>query len=116
MSIEKFKFIRGDTFSFKFQRKNLNDEPILVQAEKMWFTVKKNYKKTDKLIQKTLSDKTISFDEDGYYHIIIEHDDTKNLKYGDYVWDIQVENKGIVSTIKLGKLTLTDEVTFEGGK
>lgn len=107
------KFIRGDTFKFKFQRKDANDEPILVKAQKLWFTVKKNYKTTEKLIQKTLADMT--FDDEGFYHITLEHDDTKNLKYKKYVYDIQVENSGIVKTIAMGTLELTNEVTFEGG-
>lgn len=107
-------FTRGDTYKFKFQRLDANGEPILVKAEKLWFTVKKNYKTTEKLIQKTLSD--IIFDAEGYYHVTLQHDDTKNLKYKKYVCDIQVENSGVVSTIFKGTMTLTNEVTFEGGE
>lgn len=108
------RFIRGDTYKFRFQRQDTNYEPILVKAEKLWFTVKKNYKTTEKLIQKTLSD--ITFDNEGYYHVTIEHDDTKNLKYKKYVCDIQVENAGVVTTIYKGTIVLDNEVTFEGGK
>lgn len=108
------KFTRGDTYKFKFQRRNANNEPILTKSQKMWFTVKKNYKTVDKLIQKTLIN-GITYTDDGYYHITLNHDDTKNLKYKKYVYDIQVENDGIVKTIALGNIELTNEVTFEGG-
>ncbi len=111
----EIELIRGDTFMFKFQRKNINDEVIKAQAEKMWFTVKKNYKTSDVLVQKTLKDNTIIFDKDYFYHIVLEHDDTKNLKYKTYVYDIQVENNGYVQTIGIGTITITNEVTFEGG-
>jgi len=107
------KFTRGDTYKFKFQRKDANNEPILVKAEKMWFTIKKNNKTTEKLVQKTLAD--IVFDNEGFYHVTIEHDDTKNLKYKKYVCDIQVENAGVVTTIFKDTITLDKEVTFEGG-
>ena len=50
-----------------------------------------------------------------FYHIIIEPSDTSGLQYKKYVYDIQVENDGIVSTIAKGELNLTHEVTFEGG-
>ena len=107
------KFTRGDTYKFKFQRKDANNEPILVRAEKIWFTVKKNNKTSEKLIQKTLND--IVFDNEGFYHVTIEHEDTKNLKYKKYVCDIQVKNAGVVTTIFKDTIILDKEVTFEGG-
>ncbi len=109
------KFTRGDTYKFKFQRKDLNNEPILIKAQKLWFTVKRNYKTQDILIQKTLENNDITFDKEGFYHITIEHDDTKNLKYKKYVCDIQVENDNLVTTIYKGTIQLDNEVTFNGG-
>lgn len=110
------EIIRGDTFMFKFQRIGVDDNVITNKAEKMWFTVKKNYKTTEKLIQKTLKDKTITFDSDSYYHIVLENEDTKDLKYKTYVYDIQVENDGYVQTISMGTITINNEVTFEGSE
>lgn len=109
------EFTRGDTYRFKFQRFNENGEVIEEKSQKMWFTVKKNYRTEEKLIQKTLENNEIKFDTEYFYHIVIEPNDTSNLNYGKYVYDIQVENDGVVSTIALGELTLTNEVTFEGG-
>lgn len=110
------EFIRGDTFKFKFKRKNYNNEIIDVKADKVWFTVKKNYKTDDILIQKTLQAGTISFSEDdSYYHVVINPADTSALKYKKYVCDIQVENNGEVTTIFKDTIKLLEEVTFEGG-
>lgn len=108
------EFTRGDTYKFKFQRLDSDNQPIMTKTEKMWFTVKTNYYTEDIKLQKTL-DNGIEYTEDGYYHITIEHDDTKDLSYGAYVCDIQVENAGVVQTIYKGNLTLTNEVTFDGG-
>lgn len=109
------KFIRGDTYKFKFQRKNLDGTPILLRAEKLWFTVKKNYNTTNIAIQKTLQDGDIKFDSDGWYHVTIDSKDTKKLKYKKYVCDVQVENGGVVKTLYKGIVELDKEVTFEGG-
>ena len=85
----------------------------MAKTEKMWFTIKKSNTTSQKLVQKTLDD--IVFDNEGYYHITLEHEDTKNLRYKKYYCDIQVENAGVVSTIYKDTITLEKEVTFEGG-
>lgn len=109
-------FTRGDTFKFKFQRLSANGEVITTIAEKMWFTVKENHNTNDKILQKTLVDGGITFTTDGYYHVTIDPKDTKNLFYRSYVYDIQVENNGVVQTISKGNVTIAEEVTFEGGE
>ena len=108
------KFRRGDTFFIKFRRRDFNNETITHISEKMWFTVKENAYTKEKLIQKTLVDGNIFFDDNYYYHVIIEHDDTKDLDYGVYYCDIQVENEGVVTTIYKDTFELDEEVTFEG--
>lgn len=108
------KFRRGDTFFIKFRRRDFNNETITHISEKMWFTVKENAYTKEKLIQKTLVDGNIFFDDNYYYHVIIEHDDTKDLDYGVYYCDIQVENEGVITTIYKDTFELDEEVTFEG--
>lgn len=92
------QFTRGDTYKFKFQRLDVDNNVIENKSQKMWFTVKLNNYTQKKLIEKTLEDGTITFDDEFYYHIQINHEDTKALYYGSYVCDIQVENDGIVTT------------------
>lgn len=54
----------------------------------------------------------MTFDQDGTYHFTIEPTDTNNLKFGTYVYDIEVKQNGIVSTIAMGDFILLDEVTY----
>lgn len=105
------EFTRGDTYKFKFQRLDSNNEPIITKANKMWFTVKENYYTNEVIFQKTLEDNTITFTDDGYYHITINPEDTNNLEFRDYYFDIQREIDNNILTIAKGILTLTYEVT-----
>ena len=107
--------VRGDTIGLKFQRKDTNDEVITEITQQMWFTVKINTTMEDYEIQKTLGNGITFTEEDSYYHILINSNDTEDLKYMEYHFDIQVENNGIVATIKRAKLIIEPEVTFEGG-
>lgn len=76
---------RGTTLKLKAQRKDFNEQPILTEAQEIYFVVKKHWTDKEALIIKDLSD--MVFDEEGYYHFTIEPTDTENLAYGKYVWD-----------------------------
>ena len=110
-----FEFPRGDTKLFKFKLKDNNGENLsLSVGDKLFFTVKKNAKSSNVLFQKKL-DNGITYGEDGYYHITITSDDTAELQYGTYVYDIEIKTQeGIVKTLVLGQITLTEEVTWKG--
>ena len=107
------EFTRGDTYRFKFQRKDADGNAITTIADKLWFSVKKDYYTKKLLFQKRLDNETITFDEEGYYHITINPDDTESLVYGKYVYDIQVEDTGYKFTISKGDMIITEEVTFK---
>ena len=109
------KFTRGDTYRFKFQRKDANGKIIFQRAEKMWFTVKTSAYSEKIIIQKTLENGITFSEDDGYYHIVINPIDTKKLSYIDYEYDIQIENQGNVFTLTKGVLSIEKEITFEGG-
>lgn len=113
------RIIRGDTYQYKFQRKNSDGTPILVEADKIFFTVKKSEEDKDFVLQKTIEDMT--FDEEGFYHFTIEPEDTDGLKYGDYVYDIEIimDRGKYKKTRKRGVFKIDYEVTFvenEGGE
>ena len=109
-----FEFPRGDTFLFKFKLKDKNGEEIILgNTDRLYFTVKKNSKSTERAFQKTLAN-GIVYGEDGYYHITITSDDTATLNYGDYGYDIELKTgSGVVKTLIIGTITLTDEFTFK---
>lgn len=101
---------RGDTAKFKFARKN--DEGIIyVEAEKIYFSVKMTYSSKELLLQKKKEDMTF---EDGYYSFQIEPEDTDDLKYGTYVYDIEVITDTYKQTIAKGFFVIENEVTFKG--
>ena len=77
---------RGTTLKLKGQRKDCNGNPIIEEPEELYFVVKKKWTDKVALINKTLND--IVFDEDGHFHITIYPQETENLPYGKYVWDL----------------------------
>ena len=115
----KIEMVRGDYKKIKFQIKN-NGNVIHDDFDDIYITFKKDYDTTEVLFQKLLSRGDIRKDSDSYYHFIITPQDTNKLKYGTYVFDIQVFKKAeqIKNTV-LGEFTITKEVTFsyneEGG-
>lgn len=110
------KFTRRDTFKFTFKRIDANGTVIPAIATEMWFTVKENYNTKDIKIQKKLSTKEITYDENDYsYHVTIQSEDTADFIYEkEYVYDVQVQQDYVIKTIIKGTLVVTPEVTFEG--
>lgn len=108
------KITRGDTEKFKFQRKDQDDTAITRKADEMYFTLKANETMEDFIFQKRLSDGTITFTDDGYYHFTILPEDTNNLDYDLYYFDIEVKTveDNYVRTLKKGTIQITGEVTF----
>lgn len=76
----------------------------------IYFTVKHTINNTDKIIQKVVTSFT-----NGNAIIEILPDDTKNIAYQVYIYDIQLNKKdGTVKTIiKPSKFTITGEVTYD---
>lgn len=108
-----FEFVRGDTYSVKFQITDADKSVLVLEdGDELIFTMKTSYKTNKATLQKRLSKGEITATEDGYYHITFSHLDTAELKYGTYVYDIQLMSEDLVSTIALGSVTLTEEATF----
>lgn len=114
-----YEFKRGDTKVLdKFRLLNTEGKVLkLGENDTLYFTVKKDAYSKKVLIQKTTKDLGISLEADGYYHIIIEPEDTNSLDYGDYQYDIELKsigNKTFVRTLVEGIITLTEEITWGG--
>lgn len=107
------EIIRGDTKKYKFQRKN-SGGVITKKADEIYFTVKMNFINKDYIIQKKIDDMT--FDENYYYSFTIEPQDTNNLLYGKYVYDLEVKDSGVVTTISKGIFEIKEEVTFSNNE
>lgn len=100
------KIIRGDTSRFEVDIFNQNNEPYeLQEGDKLVFTVKKNVSTKCIALQKQITGATFT----------ITHDDTKNMAYGKYVYDVQLtQANGDVTTVIPPSLFYLDaEVNFD---
>ena len=103
------EMVRGDTAKYKFRRYDANGEVIGTKADAIYFTVKKNGYSNEVLLQKTIND--MEFDDNAYYHFTIEPEDTDNLEYGTYQYDVEVIQEGNKTTTR-GELVINEEITF----
>lgn len=109
-------FVRGDSFPFKTQITKKDGTPItLNEIESLFVTCRKMaIKESPILFQKKLEDVTI--DSDGYCHILFNPEDTRDLEYGEYCYDIEITLKGGYTKTKFNKFTLTEETTIHNGE
>lgn len=105
-----FGFPRGDTCPITFEITDVNKNPLNMSDVEIYFTVKKSYRTSDIIFQKKLSKGEILV-KDTIGSLIIEHKDTAELNYGNYVYDIQFKSGTYVKTLVLGTITLTNEST-----
>ena len=90
----RIELVQGDTSPiYKFQRKNANKEIITTQPQKMWITFKENTYKKEALFQKTLEQGIKYNASDNYYRFQIDPQDTGDLPYGIYSFDIAIINE-----------------------
>ncbi len=112
-----FEFPRGDTPPISFRITDLDLQELDLENAEIYFTMKKNANVTNFILQKKYSTGEITVDGD-QGSFIMEHEDTANLKYGNYWYDIQImlpregTTKPYVKTLAVGHITLTNESTF----
>lgn len=108
---------RGDDKRFKFARYDDKKNIIEEIADEIFFSVKYNNLDDEVLIQKKLSDNTIEFSsEDYFYRFWIDSQDTDELSYGCYKYDIERIVDGRKKTISKGTFTIEEETTFLGNE
>lgn len=106
-----FDFPRGDTCPVKFNLVDGDKNPLTPTATtEIYFTLKKNYNKTDYILQKKLTTGDLTI-VDGVCTFTLTHQDTMILPYGKYVYDVQFKDGNYVKTILIGQIELTDEAT-----
>lgn len=108
-----FEFPRGDTAPLSWRLTDAQKELIkIVNTTEIYFTMKKNYNTQNVIVQKKRSTGDIYFDEDSSTCLtFLKHLDTATLSYGKYVYDIQINDSGYISTLARGQVTLTNEAT-----
>ncbi len=106
---------RGDIRDFPFVvKQKINGEMVLYTGDfdDIYFTVKTNFTEKEYVFQKRLSNGSIVKDQDSVYHVVIEPQDTNNLTFGKYVYDIELINGSTVKQTTTGKLLLNYESTY----
>ena len=108
MSIE---ITRGDSATYVAVVMQDGEIVPFSAGDTVYFTVKTSVSTAEKLIQKIITE----FDDDGRAIINIEPEDTKNLAYKRYVYDVQhTSAEGKVTTIiKPSGFVVGGEVTYE---
>lgn len=108
---------RGDNRTFKFQRKTKEGDVITDIPDEMYITFKGSNLQETFFIQKVFSKEEITFDSSkNEYRFEITPEDTNELAYGDYVFDIEITKDNKVKTIAKGTLIIKPEVTFASNK
>lgn len=120
------ELIRGDTGRWGFSRLDADGEIIASAPYAIYFTVKKSFKTQDFLIQKVYDstdpeNSDIKMDKNGVWHIVVYPEDTDNLAYKTYVYDLEVIQDSTKTasgafankqTISKGNFKITDEATW----
>ena len=96
---------RGDTVNFTLTIKDGEGNDYDYSDDTVLFTLKRSVNTTDIICQKE-----VHYGED----IVITHEDTAGIPYGDYWYDVQISNEaGAVATvIPPTKFRVKTEVTF----
>jgi hypothetical protein len=110
-----FEFPRGDTCPISFTLTDSEGSPLDLSTSEIYFTMKKSYSTQDYILQKKKSTYGITVDGNKCA-LILSHNDTAQLSYGNYVYDIQVKSGDYVKTLVLGTITLTNESTWKANE
>ena len=104
---------RGDIKYIHFIVNDPYGEIIDYDMTEIYFSVKKTFKDRFVCFQKKLSNNGIKRLDFGDYMIKIEPQDTRNMVYGNYVFDIQLRYKDLLKESFAGTFILKPEATFE---
>ena len=102
---------RGDSEAIKVTVKDtLGNIVPLVTGDTIYFTVRENLLSPTKIIEKIITEFV-----DGQALITIHPQDTNDLRFLSYVYDIQLtkENGAVKTIIPPSHLTITGEVTYD---
>lgn len=84
----KLSIIRGETKTWKFQRRDINGTLITETPTAIYFSIKRNYDDASNILQKSMSD-GITY-SNGWWYIFVSAAETEALQPGMYVCDVKV--------------------------
>lgn len=108
---------RGDIRVVPFTVKDANGNLSDIAFEEVYFTVKRTYNDSEPIFQKRLTTGEIETDGTGNFWFTIEPEDTDNMGFGKYVFDIELValDQGIKQTAT-GDFVLTYEATYRANE
>lgn len=114
-----YEFKRGDTKVLKKFRPIDNNGQVLnlSNTDNIYFTMKKDER--GKAILKKSINNGITLEDDGYYHITLNAEDTGELNAGTYKYDIELNlnlETLFVNTLIEGEITLLQDITTKGDR
>lgn len=113
MDKTEIEIIRGDSFAINVRMTDKEGKEIIVGEDgQVYFTMKKTYNDEEAILQKDLNDGIVYSEEIGY-RITFNTNDTNELPYGKYVFDIEYKVNDFVRTVAIGTIKLKNEVTFK---
>lgn len=106
------EFVRGDTFAFKFLLTMQDKTPVQKEnIDTLFITCRKCANKQSPIIfKKTLED--VEIDAEGYCHAKFNPEDTQELIYDTYFFDVEITTKGGFRKTKLVQFEITKETTI----
>ena len=104
---------RGDIRSLTIAIRDHDGEITEIEFDDIFFTVKTVYQNKEFIFQKKLSNGTIEKLEDGTYFLSIMPEDTNDLQFGQYSFDIEILKGTTIKQTTVGRLCLTPEVTYQ---
>lgn len=107
-----FEFPRGDTCPISFNITDYIGNVLDLSTAEIYFTLKNNSGESSYILQKKKSTGGIEI-EGKQGTTVLQHDDTAQLNYGSYFYDIQIKSGNYVKTLARGYISLTDEATWK---
>ena len=102
---------RGDIYPVRFQIYETETDLTTIDFTQIYMSCKKSVNDKNVLFQKSLSSGSIVKIADGDYQFRIEPEDTNNLQFGEYVFDIELIYENEIKQTVYGTLRLSEEVT-----
>ena len=103
---------RGDIDYERFLVDDPDGTRTDIDFDEIYFTVKKSYDDKPFLIQKSLSGGTIEKLGLGDYQVKIDREDTRQMSFGKYVFDIQLSYQDVITETFTGVFDLLPEATY----
>ncbi len=103
---------RGDIRLVRFVIEDPDHKTTRVDFSEIYFTVKKTTRDKPFLFQKKLTNNEIVKLDHGDYQLRIEPEDTNELAYGNYKFDVQLEYENEIKETFVGDFIITEEVTY----